>query len=121
MSLIIKDSDTLATSETSSRPGSAAPGDPPTRPQPVALEVPVAVNGARTVEGGDKREPFSEATKTLNIRRNFSVGVVAPATPTEKFRRMLDRKSTRLNSSHVAISYAVFCLKKKKKTLELYS
>src|SRR5215510_5154606 len=27
-----------------------------------------------------------------------------------------DRKSTRLNSSHVAISYAVFCLKKKKKT-----
>src|SRR5439155_25643207 len=27
----------------------------------------------------------------------------------------LDRKSTRLNSSHVAISYAVFCLKKKKR------
>src|SRR5690625_6834043 len=31
----------------------------------------------------------------------------------------LDRKSTRLNSSHVAISYAVFCLKKKKKQHEL--
>src|SRR5690349_22403293 len=28
----------------------------------------------------------------------------------------LDRKSTRLNSSHVEISYAVFCLKKKKRT-----
>src|SRR5438045_8861496 len=28
----------------------------------------------------------------------------------------LDRKSTRLNSSHLGISYAVFCLKKKKKT-----
>src|SRR5690554_6477596 len=28
----------------------------------------------------------------------------------------LDRKSTRLNSSHVRISYAVFCLKKKKKS-----
>src|SRR3989442_4668338 len=27
--------------------------------------------------------------------------------------RLLDRKSTRLNSSHVRISYAVFCLKKK--------
>src|SRR5207249_11789998 len=27
--------------------------------------------------------------------------------------RVLDRKSTRLNSSHVSISYAVFCLKKK--------
>src|SRR5690349_23154421 len=30
--------------------------------------------------------------------------------------RELDRKSTRLNSSHVEISYAVFCLKKKKNT-----
>src|SRR5690606_41632444 len=29
--------------------------------------------------------------------------------------RVTDRKSTRLNSSHVKISYAVFCLKKKKK------
>src|SRR5204862_3099989 len=29
-----------------------------------------------------------------------------------------DRKSTRLNSSHVEISYAVFCLKKKKKKIE---
>src|SRR5258708_25363731 len=29
--------------------------------------------------------------------------------------RLLDRKSTRLNSSHQIISYAVFCLKKKKK------
>src|SRR3989442_11899514 len=30
----------------------------------------------------------------------------------------IDRKSTRLNSSHVRISYAVFCLKKKKKVIE---
>src|SRR5437868_11396115 len=30
-----------------------------------------------------------------------------------------DRKSTRLNSSHVSISYAVFCLKKKKKNKNL--
>src|SRR2546426_12780027 len=29
--------------------------------------------------------------------------------------RTIDRKSTRLNSSHLVISYAVFCLKKKKK------
>src|SRR5207249_5261838 len=36
--------------------------------------------------------------------------------PSARFgeRRRLDRKSTRLNSSHVSISYAVFCLKKKK-------
>src|SRR5947208_7823406 len=32
-----------------------------------------------------------------------------------KLRERLDRKSTRLNSSHQIISYAVFCLKKKKK------
>src|SRR5438067_4787217 len=31
-----------------------------------------------------------------------------------------DRKSTRLNSSHVSISYAVFCLKKKKKKKETH-
>src|SRR5256885_11634098 len=34
--------------------------------------------------------------------------------------RMGDRKSTRLNSSHLVISYAVFCLKKKKKN-NIYS
>src|SRR5436305_7620271 len=32
---------------------------------------------------------------------------------------LVDRKSTRLNSSHVRISYAVFCLKKKNKTTRL--
>src|SRR5438045_6620406 len=31
-----------------------------------------------------------------------------------------DRKSTRLNSSHLGISYAVFCLKKKKNKIEKY-
>src|SRR5436190_12849871 len=31
----------------------------------------------------------------------------------------IDRKSTRLNSSHTVISYAVFCLKKKKKNLKI--
>src|SRR5436309_3160910 len=36
----------------------------------------------------------------------------APPVPSPRRR---DRKSTRLNSSHVKISYAVFCLKKKKK------
>src|SRR3712207_9372469 len=32
-------------------------------------------------------------------------------------RKITDRKSTRLNSSHANISYAVFCLKKKKRTI----
>src|SRR5256885_13325736 len=34
---------------------------------------------------------------------------------------VLDRKSTRLNSSHLVISYAVFCLKKKKSAFHLAS
>src|SRR5262245_66597827 len=36
----------------------------------------------------------------------------------ESFAR-IDRKSTRLNSSHLGISYAVFCLKKKKKKIQI--
>ncbi|MHB8501250.1 MAG: energy transducer TonB [Candidatus Acidiferrales bacterium] len=43
------------------------------KPQPVALEVPVTVNGARTVEGSDKREPFSEATRTVLVFGNGAV------------------------------------------------
>ena len=41
--------------------------------QPVALEVPVTVNGARTVEGSDKREPFSETTETVLVFGNGAV------------------------------------------------
>jgi periplasmic protein TonB len=40
----------------------AAGGD-----KPVALEVPVTVNGARAVEGSEKREPFSESTTTVLV------------------------------------------------------
>src|SRR5436853_3619634 len=37
--------------------------------------------------------------------------------PDQRLRHRQDRKSTRLNSSHLGISYAVFCLKKKKPRL----
>src|SRR5690348_18130312 len=37
-----------------------------------------------------------------------------------RLKRFQDRKSTRLNSSHPSISYAVFCLKKKKHTSNQY-
>src|SRR3712207_7265315 len=40
----------------------------------------------------------------------------APGRRAQRAERAVDRKSTRLNSSHANISYAVFCLKKKKKT-----
>src|SRR3712207_8592070 len=47
-------------------------------------------------------------------RRLYGRGGAVPARPRRRGRRV-DRKSTRLNSSHANISYAVFCLKKKKK------
>src|SRR5229473_171818 len=61
--------------ETALRPAStAAPsGDAAIKQQPVALEVSVTVNGARAVDGSDKREPFSETTKTVLV---FGSGAV---------------------------------------------
>src|SRR5262245_62782355 len=53
--------------------------------------------------------------------RRASVGRRRPATPGTARRRGRDRKSTRLNSSHLGISYAVFCLKKKKKKAHVRS
>src|SRR5260221_6593094 len=57
-----------------------------------------------TIDSGDVVRLW---TTTGNPRYFESLGV-----PKEK---IPDRKSTRLNSSHTVISYAVFCLKKKKK------
>src|SRR2546430_7998995 len=50
-----------------------------------------------------------------NIRRK-AIGseVLLQLSPDQQVVKVVDRKSTRLNSSHSQISYAVFCLKKKK-------
>src|SRR5256885_5047067 len=45
-----------------------------------------------------------------------TVGALPPRRYPLSTENIPDRKSTRLNSSHLVISYAVFCLKKKKKT-----
>src|SRR2546430_13605837 len=51
----------------------------------------------------------------LRIKGNYDVHGCLEVQQTEREHgRRLDRKSTRLNSSHSQISYAVFCLKKKK-------
>src|SRR3989442_10682297 len=50
--------------------------------------------------------------------RSVSPGACDKDGPGLTERLKADRKSTRLNSSHVRISYAVFCLKKKKKALD---
>src|SRR5256885_7523553 len=49
------------------------------------------------------------------LSRPCGVAVARNARPAHQSQ---DRKSTRLNSSHLVISYAVFCLKKKTKTLD---
>src|SRR3989442_5986548 len=51
-----------------------------------------------------------------NTIRDFAEKQIRPIAA-EIDRKNQDRKSTRLNSSHVRISYAVFCLKKKNKTI----
>src|SRR3712207_7057421 len=61
---------------------------------------------------------------TLSLHDALPISVRPPAAPVgrrrwragrRRSRATSDRKSTRLNSSHANISYAVFCLKKKKK------
>src|SRR2546428_6461757 len=59
--------------------------------------------------GGFAEEVVTEAAKLIPIPGDIDFATAA------------DRKSTRLNSSHDQISYAVFCLKKKKTTLRPYS
>src|SRR3712207_8649148 len=62
--------------------------------------------GGRPVRGAAGRPPLLPA------------GAVAAGHADRAGGRHRDRKSTRLNSSHANISYAVFCLKKKKNTSE---
>ena len=63
----LKELETSVATTTSPAATPTKTANDPTRPQPVALEVPVTVNGARTVEGSDKRVPFSEATQTVLV------------------------------------------------------
>src|SRR5438477_4482896 len=54
--------------------------------------------------------PDSRGSAWRSARRSDPPSATGPIA-----KRFQDRKSTRLNSSHMSISYAVFCLKKKKK------
>src|SRR5437762_13868551 len=61
---------------------------------------------------------YIDASPEVRLRRRAAEGFVDEITARDRVdssRRASDRKSTRLNSSHRCISYAVFCLKKKKK------
>src|SRR5690606_39712177 len=57
----------------------------------------------------DKHPTVRQSTKRLHQNYSHYSGVIVDIF----YDHFLDRKSTRLNSSHVKISYAVFCLKKK--------
>src|SRR5689334_23978273 len=71
-----------------------------------------ASRGAKLGQNADRR-----AHERDSSRRRVARGTrYRVRTPDDAFLEQLDRKSTRLNSSHSSISYAVFCLKKKKNT-----
>src|SRR5438874_5509153 len=81
---------------------------------------------AKRLSDALKREGFEVTTSTqaayaLTALEYDAPGAILSATNMREMgaleiaRIIRDRKSTRLNSSHVEISYAVFCLKKKKK------
>src|SRR5262245_63116604 len=65
-----------------------------------------AVKGAR----GNRREVVNKILDGIR-HRLADAGIEATVTGREKHIYSIDRKSTRLNSSHLGISYAVFCLK----------
>src|SRR5256886_9339999 len=81
----------------------------------------------RSIAGLQARERERSGIASLKVGFNKVFGYYIEVTnphkarvPAEYERRQtLDRKSTRLNSSHSQISYAVFCLKKKKKSHRL--
>src|SRR5206468_7671506 len=88
----------------------------------------IAHTGARLLS------PFDLASQTSLASQHESTGALPPHARMPRIRRRIsatgissitsgtmgsaDRKSTRLNSSHDQISYAVFCLKKKKKYVQ---
>src|SRR2546427_1979761 len=58
--------------------------------------------------------------RALQRQQGYEPGAHAAAPASTRVATRSDRKSTRLNSSHSQISYAVFCLKKKKNKVETH-
>src|SRR5690606_39769980 len=78
--------------------------------------------GARQRTPSCTGRPPTSRRSWMNLRRRLLLVLagVLLATGAKAQGTFKDRKSTRLNSSHVKISYAVFCLKKKKTNTECY-
>src|SRR5690625_7019292 len=100
----------------------------PLSPSPEQMhEVADHLAGPLPRKGRDADEVWAEfweviARRSIHLRNPLYMGhQVAPPLPHAALAELViglfkDRKSTRLNSSHVAISYAVFCLKNKTET-----
>src|SRR5205814_5665892 len=73
-----------------------------------------STNGSHTPAADDQQSQISNSETTALKTETHETA--APETETAT-----DRKSTRLNSSHLGISYAVFCLKKKKKASPVHT
>src|SRR3712207_8730598 len=81
--------------------------------------LPISVIGPRNCTQADLNGPSFPRPATS--RRILGAPQLSTASTAKRRPFRSDRKSTRLNSSHANISYAVFCLKKKKTTILLRS
>src|SRR5438045_6935246 len=63
--------------------------------------------------GSNEAEAILDAEWATAAAPNAAIEMATCADTATTFGGLIDRKSTRLNSSHLGISYAVFCLKKK--------
>src|SRR5690625_7117339 len=100
-----------------------------TRPDTLAVEEPleIRIDGAPFVvtmrtPGHDVELAtgflLSEGVITRGAEVRAAIHCGGPGSGGDQNTYNVDRKSTRLNSSHVAISYAVFCLKKKSRAIK---
>src|SRR2546430_8604577 len=80
----------------------------------VESEVPTKKNWIRSTYKR-KKNPKEEKSQSPSSKRSVLQKRNPRKSKSKLETKNLDRKSTRLNSSHSQISYAVFCLKKKKK------
>src|SRR5438132_6735324 len=92
---------------------------PPTELYPLSLHdaLPISAHGpsTRTSPAASSLPP----PRTASTSSGSTTRSTTSRTCAKPFAAAEDRKSTRLNSSHTVISYAVFCLKKKKKKLKI--
>src|SRR5690606_41364925 len=98
------------------------PGRPPTPTLfPYTNALPISIECDRHQFGQAMTNVLKNAAEAIEAKRQEAesdyrgrIEIAVEPGPQYLTIRVTDRKSTRLNSSHVKISYAVFCLKKKK-------